>query len=88
MNPNCLQTLIAGRKSRERERERPREGGGDREGEGLVHAHPFGEISKQCIGGSTGRERCVFFLNFVIFFYTLGTRLHISKFCVDLCKKF
>ena len=30
---------------------------------------------------------CVFFLNFVIFFFTLGTRLRISKFCVDLCKK-
>ena len=37
------------------------------------------------------RERCVcvFFLNFVglLLFFTLGTRLHISKFCVDLCKK-
>ena len=38
------------------------------------------------------RERCVcvcvFFLNFVSFvFFTLGTRLRISKFCVDLCKK-
>ena len=32
------------------------------------------------------REVCVFFLNFVSFF-TLGTRLRISKFCVDLCKK-
>ena len=36
------------------------------------------------------RERevcvCVFFLNFISFF-TLGTRLRISKFCVDLCKK-
>ena len=31
---------------------------------------------------------CVFFLNFVsLFFFTLGTRLRISKFCVDLCKK-
>ena len=33
---------------------------------------------------------CVFFLNVVIlcgFFFTLGTRLRISKFCVDLCKK-
>ena len=29
----------------------------------------------------------VFFLNFVSFFFTLGTRLHISKFCVDICKK-
>ena len=50
--------------------------------------------SKHCIGGSTSRERererrvCVFFLNFVrFFFFTLGTRLRISKFCVDLCKK-
>ena len=36
------------------------------------------------------RERClcVFFLNFVRgFFFTLGTRLRISNFCVDLCKK-
>ena len=38
------------------------------------------------------RERdvcvCVFFLNFVsLFYFTLGTRLRISKFCVDLCKK-
>ena len=31
---------------------------------------------------------CVFFLNFVsLFFFTLETRLRISKFCVDLCKK-
>ena len=31
---------------------------------------------------------CVFFLNFVsLFFFTLGTHLRISKFCVDLCKK-
>ena len=30
---------------------------------------------------------CVFFLNFVSFFFTLGTRLRISKFCVNLCKK-
>ena len=30
---------------------------------------------------------CVFFLIFVNFFFTLGTRLRISKFCVDLCKK-
>ena len=31
----------------------------------------------------------MFFLNFVrsLFFFTLGTRLRISKFCVDLCKK-
>ena len=58
--------------------------------------------SKPCIGGSTSRERererereierercvCVFFLNFVsLFFFTLGTSLRISKFCVDLCKK-
>ena len=48
--------------------------------------------SKHCIGGSTGRERekergvCVFFLNFVSLFFTLGTCLRISKFCVDLCK--
>ena len=49
--------------------------------------------SKHCIGGSTSRERErerereVFFLNFVSFFFTLGTRLRISKLCVDLCKK-
>ena len=57
--------------------------------------------SKHCIGGSTSRgvcvcvSVCVYFLNVVIlcvFFYsgdssTLGTRLRISKFCVDLCKK-
>ena len=31
---------------------------------------------------------CVFFLIFVsLFFFTLGTRLRISKFCVDLCIK-
>ena len=31
---------------------------------------------------------CVFFLNFVslLFFFTLETRIRISKFCVDLCK--
>ena len=36
------------------------------------------------------RERekeCVFFLNFASLFFTLGTRLPISKFCVDLYKK-
>ena len=38
------------------------------------------------------RERemcvCVFFFNFVsLLFFSLGTRLRISKFCVDLCKK-
>ena len=52
--------------------------------------------SKHCIGGSTSRERerergvcvcvCVLF-EFRQFFFTLGTRLRISKFCVDLCKK-
>ena len=46
---------------------------------------------EHCIGGSTSRERercvCVFFLNFVSLFFTLGTRQRISKFCVDLCKK-
>ena len=67
----------------ERERER-------RERERLVQARQ----SKHCIGGSTSRERergvcvCVLFefRQFVCFF-TLGTRLRISKFCVDLCKK-
>ena len=30
----------------------------------------------------------MFFFNFVsLFFFTLGTHLRISKFCVDLCKK-
>ena len=37
------------------------------------------------------RERemcvCVFFLIFVSLFFTLGTRLRISKLCVYLCKK-
>ena len=48
--------------------------------------------SKHCIGGSTTRERerevrvCVLF-EIRQFFFTLGTRLRISKFCVDLCKK-
>ena len=67
---------------------------GEREGERerLVQARQ----GKHCIGGSTSRERererercvCVFFLNFVsCFFFTLGTRLRISKFCVYLCKK-
>ena len=52
--------------------------------------------SKHCIGGSTSRERererevcvcvCVLF-EFRQVFFTLGTRLRISKFCVDLCKK-
>ena len=72
----------------EREKERARER--------LVQARQ----SKHCIGGSTSREReregereryvCVFFLNFVSFcvvFFTLETRLRISKFCVVLCKK-
>ena len=44
---------------------------------------------KHCIGREREREVCVcVFLNFVsLFFFTLGTRLRISKFCVDLCKK-
>ena len=54
----------------------------NRERERLVQAHQ----SKHSNGGSTIREReremCVFFLNFVSFFFTLGTRLRI-----DLCKK-
>ena len=36
------------------------------------------------------REMCVcvcVLFEFPQFFFTLGTRLHISKFCVDLCKK-
>ena len=33
------------------------------------------------------RERVLFFFNFARLFFTLGTRLRISKFCVDLCKK-
>ena len=36
---------------------------------------------------SRERERCVFFLNFVIIF-TQRARLRISKICVYLCKKF
>ena len=64
----------------------------ERERERLVQASQ----SKPCIGGSTSRERerevcvcvcvCVLF-EFRQFFFTLGTRLRISKFCVDLCKK-
>ena len=61
-----------------------------RERERLVQARQ----SKHCIGGSTSRERerercvcaCVNFVSLLVFF-TLATRLHISKFCVDLCKK-
>ena len=30
---------------------------------------------------------CSFLISSVCCFFTLGTRLHISKFCVDLCKK-
>ena len=40
--------------------------------------------------GQGERERCVcvFFFEFRQFaFFTLGTRLRISKFCVDLCKE-
>ena len=33
------------------------------------------------------RERECSFLNFASFFFTLGTRLRISKFCVDLYQK-
>ena len=60
----------------------------ERERERLVQARQ----SKHCIGGPTSRERerevcvCVLF-EFRQFFFTLGTRLRISKFCVDLCKK-
>ena len=66
----------------------------ERERERLVQARQ----SKHCIGGSTSRERerererergvcvCVLF-EFRQFFFTLWTRLRISKFCVDLCKK-
>ena len=53
--------------------------------------------SKHCIDGSTSRERererererdvCVLFEFRQFFFFTLETRLRISKFCVDLCKK-
>ena len=61
-------------KCRERERER------------LVQAHQ----SKHSIGGSTIRERkrdvCMFFLNFVSFFY-YGNSSTYFKVCVDLCKK-
>ena len=62
---------IGGSTSRERERERGRERERERERE---------------------RDVCVLFefRQIVVFFYsgnTLGTRLRISKFCVDLCKK-
>ena len=33
------------------------------------------------------RESVCSFLNFASLFFTQGTRLRISKFCVDLCKK-
>ena len=57
--------------------------------ERLVQAHQ----SKHCIGGSTSRERerererGVLFESRQFCFFTLGTRLRISKFCLDLCKK-
>ena len=64
---------------------------GERERERLVQARQ----SKHCIGGSSSRERernvcvCVLFEfhQFHGVFFTLGTRLRISKFCVYLCKK-
>ena len=64
---------------------------GEREREKLVQARQ----SKHCIGGSTSRERergvcvcvCVLFEFRKFDFFTLETRLRISKFCVDLCKK-
>ena len=69
---------------------------GEREGERerLVQARQ----GKHCIGGSTSRERerererermcvCVLFEFRQFFFFTMGTRLRISKFCVDLCNK-
>ena len=51
--------------------------------------------NKHCIGGSKSRESvcdtvcvCVLFeFRQLLFFFTLGTRLRISKFCVDHCKK-
>ena len=56
----------------------------ERERERLAQARQ----SKHCIGGSTSRERERERENFVsLFFFTLETRLRISKFCVDLCKK-
>ena len=65
------------------EREREREG----ERERLVQARQ----SKHCISGLTERERavrvCVLFEFRQFVFFTLGTRLCILKFCVDLCKK-
>ena len=77
----------------ERERERDRERDWWRD---------FKVQSKHCIGGSTRRERererggvcvcvcvcvCVLFEISSVCFFTLGTRLRISKFCVDLCKE-
>ena len=59
----------------------------DDERERLVQAHQ----SKLCIRGLTSRERemcvCVLFEFRQFVFFTLGTCLRISKFCVDLCKK-
>ena len=63
---------------------RERESKSEQERERLVQARQI----KHCIGGSTSRERerdvRVLFLNFVtfFFFFTLGTRLRISKFSI------
>ena len=71
-------------KEREREREREKE----RERHWCRHV----KVNITSADRQVERERercvCVFFLNFVsLVFFTLGTRLRISKFCVDFCKK-
>ena len=60
---------------RERERERER----------LVQAHQS-KLEREERERKRDRCVCMFFLNFVslLLFFTLGTRLRISKFCVDL----
>ena len=54
-----------------------------------MHAHPFGKIkvNNALADRQVEREMSGVFFNFFSFF-TLGTRLHISKFCVDLFRKF
>ena len=58
----------------------------ERERERLVQARQ----SKHCIGGSTSRERergvCVFFLNFVSFFYSGDSSTYFKVLCRSLQK--
>ena len=72
---------------RKRERERERE----RERDWCRHIKVNIASADRQVEREKERCVCVFFLNFAsffcLFFFTLGTRLRISKFCVDLCKK-